>query len=166
MIGKALRKATRIEQTARVVPIDCRKLRDPGHDSRLRKHLGFHPEIIDGVVQHGTFAKWLGRTMTLLSKAMESAGDGVPGARSQVVVVLYCKAGNHRSVACHTILQHLLQATHTPGWELDLSLHCSKEIWRQRLCNVCNKCDEAHDTRTAALAKSRKVWRMRANDDV
>ena len=97
--------------------------------------------------------------MGLLSDALEM-GSG------KIVVVLYCRAGNHRSVACHVILQHLLQATILPNWTLERSLHCSEEIWHQRLCRVCPTCNSHNEVRSRALLESRNRWRMLANDDL
>ena len=159
MISAALRDAKCIAREDRVICLDCRGLRDPAHDPSLRRHVGFHPCIIRDIAGHRKFSKWLHNAMGLLSDEMEM-GSG------SIVVVLYCVAGNHRSVGCSVILQHLLQATIVPDWKLERSLHCSEEIWRQRLCRVCPTCNASNEIRSRALLDCRNRWRMLANDDV
>ena len=159
LIGGSLRTARLIDRNTYVVPVDCRMLRDPEYDRRLHRHVGFHPIIIRDVVGNARFSWWLRQTMSLCSDAMELG-------HKDIVVVMYCKAGNHRSVACQAIVQHLLQATILDKWTIERSVHCSREVWRQRLCNICRTCEAPHEERTQALAAARLVWRMTASDDL
>jgi len=98
------------------VIIDARQF--PQQEEKpLTKHTGNHPEVIKQLVHHRNFDKWLPWVKRKFTKSMIDwfqQEDKQHGAdRRQFIVVMYCKSGQHRSVAASEILRHIFLET---GW--------------------------------------------------
>jgi hypothetical protein len=138
-----------VPESHAVVCVDCRFVSDP--NLRLEKtHVGYHPTIVNDFVWHRDFRAWLRDLGVRVAAAAADAGD--------VTVVMYCRAGCHRSVAASVIWRHVLEAT-SQRWHLSDTVHLSREIWQQRKCGPCSRCAAKSEVRSAALARARQVWR-------
>ena len=133
-----------------VVPVDARMIEDPDQ-TRSRHHIGTHPAVLASIVHSAQFRGWLDTTMRRLCEALDTDLD-------TVVLALYCKGGNHRSVACATVLEHLLQATNTSVRMYAILAHLSKPMWQRHRCGQCVECRGRHPDRDAALAAARGLW--------
>ena len=77
--------------------MDVRRFYDPAFDRDLWKHLGLHPAIIEGVIGHEAFTNWLAYISKHLNKLAKAS-----------MIIIYCKSGRHRSIACSMILEYIL----------------------------------------------------------
>ena len=83
------------------IVMDLRGADDPEHDKRLRGHLGTHPSTMLGVSTQQAFKQAMRKTR----KAIWLKFAENPEAHQFMVVVAYCKKGNHRSVAFAKLLE-------------------------------------------------------------
>ena len=91
LIAGCLQSANIIDHRWVVVALDSRMLRGPAFDRRLKRHCGFHPQTLADCARHCKFNDWLTRAMSLISDALEDES-----LESNIAVVAYCKAANHR----------------------------------------------------------------------
>ena len=133
-----------------VVPVDTRMMQDPDQ-TFVRDHVGTHPSVLAPIVHSAQFPGWLENTMRRFCQALDTDAD-------TVVLAVYCKGGFHRSVACATVLERLLQVTDTSICVYDTLLHLSEPIWNQRKRGQCEECRRHHEDRDNALAFARDLW--------
>lgn len=100
-----------IEDTFRV--FDCRLPRDPGEQKQNHFHCGSWPDTLAGCMDQVT-PEVLRKFAEVYLDALEEAL--ISDAR--IVIVFYCKAGHHRSVALATIMQHVFEASGLPRSEI------------------------------------------------
>ena len=86
-----------------VVVVDARMFHDPT-GAADRHHTGLHINRISEVVRNPEFRPW----MADVRQRIERAVVAVPPA-GRVHVLVYCRKGVHRSVACGAILHHIFQ---------------------------------------------------------
>lgn len=146
----------RLDGPQKIIPIDCRLLRDvTGGD---RWHVGWYPQNVHIFVHHHHFSTWLATAMRTISETlMREAGDGVP---AEYWVVCYCRKGKHRSVAGTLVLGHLLQAM-TVACKVGPDLHTSQRLLWSRMCGCppCQACCRPDAKRSAALKQARIAFR-------
>ena len=150
-----------IEPSWRVTTVDCRFLTDP-ESREHNRHCGYHPTIIQQFVRHWRFPGWLNGVMSKINEGLSTEDP----QDATLAVVFWCRAGNHRSVAAAAVVQHLLQATCMPVRLLGPPHHCSRRVWRERLCDMCATCVQPHPARHAALRQARQVWRALAQEEI
>jgi hypothetical protein len=150
-----------IEESWRVITVDCRFFTDPASREHSR-HCGYHPMIIQQFVRHWRFQGWLNGVMSKINEGLSTENP----EDASLAVVLWCKAGNHRSVAAATVMQHLLQATVMSVRLIAPPHHCSRRVWREHLCDMCDTCAQPNSARNLALRQARQVWRELANDEI
>ncbi len=131
--------------------LDCRAFNDP-EARRERGHVGLHPRIVEKVVTHRKFSRWLVNLKVGWARAMNDAAKG-----STVVLLCYCKSGRHRSVACALIAGHLFEVT--TGMPAPETVdHVCRQHWA-RLCGPqCRWCTVADEERDMALKQAREQW--------
>ena len=77
--------------------------------------------------------------LELLRKLLEIYLDAVKEALiadAWIVIVFYCKAGHHRSVALATILQHVFEASGLPRCEIR---NTCENVWWKSCGNSCQE---------------------------
>ena len=133
--------------------LDCRPFHDPAaHRDHLVEHVGSHATHVERLVNHRKFGRWLETLKLGWERALSEAAAG-----STVVIVCYCAAGRHRSVACALIASHLFEVT--TGMPVPETVdHACRHHWA-RLCGPqCQWCTGQHEVRDAALKKAREQW--------
>ena len=92
-----------------IIYVDCRRFGDPDHDPSLRSHRGTHPATLQGFLrQHGS-STWFFKMVT--KEVLEASKRA-----DNVMFVLACKKGRHRSVAA----SYLFGAFADPlGWTVE-----------------------------------------------
>lgn len=132
------------------VVTDVRMFYDPARSS-LSRHIGLHPEIMEGITRDRRFPKWL-----------SDLRDGFREAHKEtsVAIGVFCRSGRHRSVACARILAHCLEAE---GWQCHtkhLAALRPKE-WARTCGGSCTACEgkgKYAAKREAALTRALEVW--------
>ena len=112
--------------------------------------MGWHPEIIHGIVSKNNFRKWLygvrSRTRLALEEDMV-----VP------VFLFYCNKGRHRSVATATVVAHILEKKGVHVWRV----HLAQSSWFRGACGCvrCPECTGPNELKDRALEKALEMWR-------
>ena len=128
-----------------LVVLDARMFSDPdGRRGGARQdhwHVGLHADKVRDVVRSEVFPGWVADARQKLECGWRTLQ---PGGRLGVVV--YCRKGAHRSVACATILHHCLQQRF-PGAHVFPMHHFSKaHLWRRDYCGECQACVDSADS--------------------
>ena len=134
----------------RVYMYDLRSFHDPHSSKKLRRHVGFHPEIIKGLVHSDSpdFLQWLMRVRDELLNAL--LNDKHPP-----VFVFYCKSGRHRSVAASEIVKYCLEQDNRMRIHV---WHFAQQFWHRSTCEGrCKVC--RNNIVTPALRLSANFWR-------
>ena len=124
----------------KLVVLDSRMFQDP--QSKDRYCVGVHAEKQNAVVRHAAFPDWMKDARTRIERAFESMEPG-----ATLAIVVYCRKGAHRSVACASVLHYALQENLKTfeGAHLLPIHHFSKEhFWQRKYCGECEKCVESH----------------------
>ena len=117
--------------------LDARIFSDPGASLVLRRHDGAHPEIISRLSNHAEFSAWIQKALAQLRDWMEKkSGD-------ELRIIVYCRAGKHRSRACALVLQHCFETFNANVTVQHLS---GKQCWESQKGNLCKYCSHLGDT--------------------
>ena len=88
------------------VVLDVRCFDDPDA-GRLRQHTGMHPDIIERLLAHRRFQKWIVETVDVIMRAIGPGSRAASGAPQ--ILLIYCNSGKHRSLACAEVLSGVLE---------------------------------------------------------
>jgi len=127
--------------------LDVRCFWDPSC-GELKYHDGRHPEIIRRFIRNEWFVK-LARVLQSTLEALETGEDADSDGNYQIV--LFCKAGQHRSVAGGLVLEHIVK-----NWFPSLQLH-EVQNCSIRKCS-CESCSGSDGDRNAAFDEASQVW--------
>ena len=135
-----------MSETSKVYDMDCRKFHDPHGETR---HIGWHPSIVVGLVQHRKFAGFLQGLRPVIEK-MLTKYVVVP------VLALWCNKGRHRSVAMSVILGHCLEAMGVTA----MTFHLAQDSWHRGSCGGegCKACLAKSAVKDKALASALQLW--------
>ena len=112
--------------------VSCMAFHDPDKDSR---HLGTNPRNMRAVASDPHFRHIAGRVSAFLK---ESRWPQQPG---QVVMLLFwCRSGNHRSVSCCELIYYCMQRA---GFSVAMPDHLARPHWWVKCGNrgPCLQCD-------------------------
>ena len=137
---------------ASCIVMDLRGADDPEHDPGMRGHLGTHPNTMRGVSTQPAFVEAMRKTR----KALWLKFAENPQQHSFMVVVAYCKKGNHRSVAFAKLLE-MVSRGYTLAEAADsqmpvdilveqqelIHLNEAARFWQYQKCLKCSVC--SHD---------------------
>ncbi len=139
------------------VLLDAQPFHDP-HAGRLKNHTGMHPENIARVIQHEKFREWILEARDLILDAVRRHTS--EGRSGPVLVVVYCRAGKHRSVACVHIIMYALQVVEGIECLAVRHLRLKPQRCRASGCTACvADVDPAKDrVREAHLEMAAGVW--------
>ena len=77
-----------------------------------------------------------------------------------ILVVVYCRKGVHRSVAFANLLRAILQAERSHHLDLLETYHTSAlALWPREYCGECKQCRRPSTQRDQAVDDARRVWR-------
>jgi hypothetical protein len=93
---------------AYMTSVDCRQFHDPDR-CRGINHVGYNAEIIERIVNHGTFEGFIQRQCKFFITMLQNWHHGEPSP----TIVFICNKGRHRSVAVGHIFRHIAKAS---GW--------------------------------------------------
>ena len=134
----------------KVYTFDTRVFFSPRHDPQLKRHIGFHPEIIKQLVDSDSpdFDQWLLRVRDELLNALHN--DKHPP-----VFVFYCNAGRRSSVAVSEIVKHCLEEDKRMPfinvW------HFAQQFWHRSTCEGrCRVCRD--NIVTPELRRAADIW--------
>lgn len=137
--------------------VDCRVFNWPMCE---RNHIGEIGSFVKAVGNHAGFGTWL----KMFKKEFEAL-DSDPAFKLEdpsepFTIVLFCKAGINRSVACAS---HLFSIFSKSYYTMIPTFHASEDIWRaRRYCDWCPRCWTGDDIMSGmkrdALNKSFKLW--------
>ena len=116
------------------------------YDPNRCRHVGWHPEIINGIVSKNNFSPWLNGVRSKISFAL----------REDVVVpvfLFYCNKGRHRSVATATVVGHILIEEGVQVWRV----HLAQSSWFRGACRGvrCSECNGARRSRCGGGERGR-----------
>ena len=113
----------------RLILVNCLDIGDSEHDSRLREHVGWHPEIMLVIAESEGFAADI-KPLGLLDPIKD------------YLVVAVCRCGRRRSVGGATLMKHTL---HKCFKSVDVARCHLAEVTRGKLCVAqhpsCAACD-------------------------
>ena len=141
-----------------ICAVDCRQFFDPAGHTR---HVGFHSDVVCGVVSHRSFASWVAGVVRGLANCVQQAVEGGHAVRGlRVTLAIYCKSGRHRSVAAAAVLASCLATSQFRKLNLVLGQqkHLAAGFWSGRTCSGCAECHEVDAKKQRALRDARKVW--------
>ena len=118
----------------------------------LTRHCGTHPQILWNVAHSDVFPTWLLRQRRRIhALCQEAERDQERG----VALILYCKSGKHRAVACGTLLGHAM--LHHDEQEVAAMVHLT-DHHRFCQCGVCAQCTQPHYKGGDALRMAASMW--------
>ncbi|MCP4243055.1 MAG: hypothetical protein GY772_21080 [bacterium] len=118
-----------------------------GKSSRFRN--GTYPANMETVVQHEAFrSEFLPAVLRQMRWALHQVDE--------VHIAIYCNKGRHRSVACATLLCHLIQAAGSSA--VQTVEHLTRNHW-SRFCDDCTLCRRPSDVRDRVLFEARGIAR-------
>lgn len=94
------------------IVMDCRFLRNPHWDERLRPRDGLDPEVADFVRADPRFAPFFARVRDLVALVLPAYQEE---GKAHLAIGLGCTGGKHRSV---TVAESLAQALAEEGWRV------------------------------------------------
>ena len=146
------------------VLLDAQPFHDP-HAGRLKNHTGMHPENIARVIQHEKFREWILEARDLILDAVRRHTS--EGRSGPVLVVVYCRSGKHRSVACVQIIRHALQVVEDIECLAVRHLRLQPKWCRVSGCTACvaGVDPEEDRVRKAHLEMAAGVWRDLSSAD-
>jgi len=118
-----------------VVVLDARMFRDPDAVQHERFHVGLHCDKVQDVSRNQVFQAWVDDARQQLDRCWQRLQ---PGGR--LCVLVYCRKGAHRSVACATILHHCLQQRFRGAHVLPMHHFSKAHLWRRDYCGECEDC--------------------------
>ena len=123
-----------VEKNARqynALMLNAKTFSDPGAHASLCRHDGAHPEIISRLLNHMEFKGWILRALVQLRDWAEAR------LADQLRVIVFCRAGKHRSRACGWVLLHCLQRF---GASVTLQHLSGKMCWESQKGMLCRHC--------------------------
>jgi hypothetical protein len=118
-------------QDKEIIFVDARPFDDAARNKELRGHLGCHPDNMDTIVNSAAFRKHF---PDLQRQVMEAVCSGA----KQILVVMVCKSGRHRSVALCEFFHYCLYYT---GFNVRAKYNCSEGYhWRNTCGGKCASC--------------------------
>ena len=107
-----------------------------GHWQISKAHIGTHPKIMTEMSNHPRFRTALGTVSDALKRYMRAG----PSAVKPFTVAVFCRSGQHRSVAMATFLYHCLHWG--MGMEL-VSFDHLTDFWRGTCRGTCPACRDS-----------------------
>ena len=118
-------------QDNEIIFVDTRRFDDAASNKDLRGHLGCHPDNMETIVNSATFRRFF---PVLQRQVIEAVCSGA----QQLLIVMVCKSGRHRSVALMEFFHYCL--CHT-GLNVRAKYHCSEGRHWQKTCGgACASC--------------------------
>ena len=143
-------------QDNEIIFVDTRRFDDAAHNSDLRGHLGCHPDNMNIIVTSRTFQTYF---PVLQKQVIEAVISGL----QQLLIVMVCKSGRHRSVALMEFFHYCL---HHTGLNVRAKYNCSEgRHWRRTCGGTCEYCcwhNDPHDTPARikdVLVIALKLWK-------
>ena len=133
------------------VILDARPFINPegsNDKSGLSEHVGFHPDIIAGVLDNPHFSNWLKEAKRKVYQAAEES-------EGEIALGIFCTSGRHRSVALSVILGGILRAE---GFSTRTT-HLSANRWRGCAGKGCDYCSRSDSKRDDAIQEAIRRWR-------
>ncbi len=128
--------------------LNCACYDDPDRDRSLAAHVGWHPQIIAGLLKPNQ----VGHTERLFSRVKALLQMAPPG--STLTVAVFCRSGVHRSGAMTILLEKLLLAE---GMRVPPPIYWSRWWWEHHKCQPkCGICSD-EESRREALEEARAV---------
>ena len=84
--------------------LDCRGVGDPSRDRNLRDHIGTHPQNLEHMSKAREWEVLYRESNRMISEKLRREDT------EKLLVLVFCRAGRHRSVATGHVLCHNLQA--------------------------------------------------------
>jgi len=109
-------------ERSEILFLDCRPLYNSDHDFRLRKHAGYHPKTLEGLLSSSSWNDFWQNAHEQIVSALQ------PKDVSKLLVVCYCKKGRHRSVGVRELLHHCLQVIGVK--DIASKDLCSGRLWK------------------------------------
>jgi len=114
-----------------IIFVDTRPFHDAADNKELRGHLGCHPDNMNTTVNSAAFRTYF---PDLQRQVMEAVCSGA----QQILVVMVCKSGRHRSVAFREFFHYCL---HRTGLNIRAKYNCSEgSQWRNTCGGTCASC--------------------------
>ena len=160
-MASILRDAGVFSRTRFYFVSDARLFHNPEHNTELRDHIGYHPEIVHMLAT----AK-----PQLLKAVISNVKDQIRRAsmsgveKPEVGLVTFCKSGNHRAVAMAWMIKQAL--SHSRKVCSVQTFHVTQEAgdWDTRQCGPCDICrgqpirlDKKHEQ---MLSEAREIAKM------
>ena len=141
-----------VDQNARrynALILNAKTFLDHGAHASLCRHDGSHPEIISRLLNHVEFKGWILRALVQLRDWAKAR------SADQLRIIVFCRAGKHRSRACALVLQHCFERFNANVTVQHLS---GKQCWERQNGNLCKYCSHLGDTdRHKALKRAFEI---------
>ena len=133
-VASILRDAGIFSRTRFYFVSDARLFHNPEHNTELRDHIGYHPEIVHMLAT----AKPQLLIANVKDQVRRASMSGVE--KPEVGLVTFCKSGNRRAVAMAWMIQQAL--SHSRKVCSVQTFHVTEEAgdWDTRQCGPCDIC--------------------------
>ena len=126
---------------------------DPSRDRHLRDHLGIHPQNLDHMSKAREWEGLFKEAHRMISERLRREDT------EKLLVLVFCRAGRHRSVATGHVLCHNLQAD---GSIVSLDHLSQGSFWRNTCGGECKFCSledgKAQSLYDQAMQRYRAQW--------
>ena len=121
--------------------LDCRGVGDPSRDRNLRDHIVIHPQNLDHMSKAREWEGLFNEAHRMITESPRREDT------EKLLVLVFCRAGRHRSVATGHVLCNNLQAD---GSVVSLDHLSQGSFWRNTCGGECKSCS-LEDSRAQSL---------------
>ena len=115
---------------------------------------GVNAEVMHRIASSWKFKEWMRATKAIIMREVQIKRVDNPGGVPNVEIVMVCRSGKHRSVACAELTAFVLRHLR---WTVSIE-HIHDEHWGRWCKGGCNRCQKCSHVKKDAFDLALTTW--------